>query len=426
MQKEYKLFKKQREFFNSTSPITALICGRGFGKSHVASLYIAINFLRGLRIIALAQTFKALHEVLFAEILARLDEMDIPYRFEKQNMKITYGDGVIYGASYENIESVRGLSQISIAVCDEAALSPSNLFSVLAPCLRGEGIDPYIRLLSTPRRGSWLNLYIKEHPESVEVIHAKTTDNPLITEEQIKLMKQSIVNDEMLQQELEGIMLDIDSESSVIQLKDYPTYDSGHRGELFYMGIDLSGLGSDSNVLTVASRYRVEEQKSIRVADTFELTNEAENLVHKWNVKAVYIDITGSTSCGLLDMLKAKGVNAVGINFAQKPFSDRFANARAEMYVELSTAIKSGMYIESDDIKTQLSYTTLDVNASGKFQLVKKDRIKELIGHSPDESDSLALAIYAMNHGGGIVDEARHAKEVASRYLSMFSRYNDL
>lgn len=394
-------------------------------KSYVASLYIAINFLRGLRIIALAQTFKALHEVLFTEILARLDEMEIPYHFEKQSMKITYGDGVIFGASYENLESIRGLSRISVAVCDEAALSPNTLFSTLSPCLRGEGIDPYIRLLSTPRRGSWLNLYIREHPESVEVIHAKTSDNPLITDEQLQLMKQSIVNDDMLQQELEGVMLDIDSDSSVVQLKDYPRSDSGKTAELFYMGIDLAGLGSDSNVITVSSSYRIEEQVAVRVANTFELTDRVENLCRKYKIQCVYIDITGSTSCGLLDMLKAKGLNAVGINFAQKPFSDRYANARCEMYVELSNAIKSGMFIDSDDIKTQLSYTTINVNPSGKFQLIKKESIKELIGHSPDEADSLALSIYAMNHGGH-GDEVKHAQEVANKYLRMFDRYNSI
>ena len=394
-------------------------------KSYVASLYIAINFLRGLRIIALAQTFKALHEVLFTEILARLDEMGIPYHFEKQSMKITYGNGVIFGASYENLESIRGLSRISVAVCDEAALSPNTLFSTLSPCLRGEGIEPYIRLLSTPRRGSWLNLYIREHPESVEVIHAKTSDNPLITEEQLQLMKQSIVNDDMLQQELEGVMLDIDSDSSVVQLKDYPRSDSGKTAELFYMGIDLAGLGSDCNVITVSSSYRIEEQVAVKVANTFELTDRVENLCRKYKIQCVYIDITGSTSCGLLDMLKAKGLNAVGINFAQKPFSDRYANARCEMYVELSNAIKSGMFIDSDDIKTQLSYTTINVNPSGKFQLIKKESIKELIGHSPDEADSLALSIYAMNHGGH-GDEVKHAQEVANKYLRMFDRYNSI
>lgn len=418
---EYKLFKKQREFFNSKAPICALICGRGFGKSYVASLYIALNFLKGLRIIALAQNFKALHEVLFQEIMNRLNEMEIPYRFEKQAMKLSYGDGVIYGASYEGMESVRGLTNISIAVCDEAALAPANLFATLAPCLRGEGIQPYIRLLSTPRRGSYLNLYIKEHPDAVEVIHAKTTDNPLISKEQLDLMKSSIVSKDLIEQELEGAMLDIDSASSILQLSDFPKHDRIGDGDR-YMGIDLSGLGCDKNVFTVVSKFRIEEQRFVEVADTFELTRIAEDLARNWNVKSIFIDITGSTSCGLLDMLKNKGYSVEGINFARKAYEEsgtKYANARAEMYAELSQAVKAGLYVENDEIKTQLAYTTCEVNGSGKLQIVKKDVIKELIGHSPDEADSLALAVYAMQHGSPEQqkkDEAEHARAVAARY----------
>ena len=150
MNKEYSLFPKQREFLNSTAPITYLCCGRGFGKSFVASLLITINFLQGKRIIALAQNFKALNEVLFQEIRNRLEELEIPARIDSHAMKITYGNGVIYGASYEGLESVRGLSKISLAVCDEAALSPPKLFETLTPCLRGDGITGQVRLLSTP------------------------------------------------------------------------------------------------------------------------------------------------------------------------------------------------------------------------------------------------------------------------------------
>ena len=419
MQKEYKLFKKQREFFSSKAPITALICGRGFGKSYVASLYIAIHFLQGKRIIALAQNFKALHEVLFAEIMARLSEMGIDYHLERQNMKITFGDGVIFGASYENLESIRGLSKISVAVCDEAALSPNTLFSTLSPCLRGEGIDPYIRLLSTPRRGSWLNLYIKEHPESVEVIHAKTSDNPLITDDQLNLMKQSIVSEDLLQQELEGVMLDLDSDSSIIQLRDYQKSDTGLDSRDFYLGIDLSGLGCDNNVITVVSKYRIEEQIKIQVADSLQLLEVAENLIHKWHIKCTYIDVTGSTSCGLLDLLRAKKYSVVGVNFAQQAYDkDRYSNARAEMYGETSIAVKNGLYVQSDDIKTEMCYTTCFVNQSGKLQLIKKSEIKELIGHSPDEADSFALGVYAMNHGSE-AQEADRAREISNKYLNM-------
>lgn len=371
-----------------------------------------------MRIIALAQNFKALDEVLFTQILARLDEMEVPYHFHRQSMKITYGEGVIYGASYVKLDTIRGLSNISLAVCDEAAIAPSSLFSTLSPCLRGEGIEPRIRLLSTPRRGSWLNLYIKEHPDSVEVIHAKTTDNPIITEKQLNIMKESIVNESLLKEELDGEILDIDSDSSIVQLKDYPRIDTGLTSKFYYLGIDLAGLGCDNNVLTVVSKFRIEEQIKIQVADSLHLCEVSENLIRKWNIKCTYIDVTGSTSCGLLDLLKAKHHDVVGINFANAPYDkDRYANARAEMYGETSIAIKEGLYIANDDIKTELSYTTCFINQSGKLQLVKKSEIKELIGHSPDEADSFALGVYAMNHGS-ISQEADRAREISDRYLN--------
>lgn len=413
---EYKLFKKQKAFIKSTSPITYLCCGRGYGKSFVASILIVMNFLQGKRVIALAQNFKALNEVLFQEIRNRLDELQVDCHFDKNAMKITYGDGVIYGASYEGLESVRGLSKISLAVCDEAALAPPKLFETLTPCLRGDGITGYVRLLSTPRRGSWLNLYCKEHSDNVEIITATTMDNELITKDQIELMKSTIVNPEILKQELEGVMLDIDSDASVIQLCDYPSYDSGRTADN-YMGIDLSGLGSDNNVFVVSNRYRIEDVIKLNKADSFELLNVAERLIQQYNIKGTFIDITGSTSCGLYDLMKSKNHPVLGINFAQKPYEDKYNNARCEMYLELSKAVKDGLFVSNQDIKTQLAYTTVSVNNTGKFQLCKKEEIKEAIGHSPDEADAFALSVYAMNHGNTVLNEAKHASEVAARYL---------
>ena len=46
------------------------------------------------------------------------------------------------------------------------------------------------------------------------------------------------------------------------------------------------------------------------------------------------------------------------------------------MYAETAKAIKAGLYVDKQDIKTQLSYTTISVNNSGKFQLCKKEEIK--------------------------------------------------
>lgn len=426
---KYKLFPHQMKLMNSTSPITYMVCGRAAGKSYAASLLIVKYFLEGKKVIALAQTYKSLSEVLFAEIRNRLDELGIKATFNSASMKITYGDGVIYGASYENLESIRGLSRISLAVCDEAALSPNKLFTILSPCLRGEGIKGYIRLLSTPRRGSWLNLFCKEHPDLIELIHATTRDNKFITNEQIKLMTDSIINSDLIKQELEGEMLDLDSDNSIIQLKDYPKVKYKYNGNQdIYIGVDLAGLGADNNVITVINKFEILDQRIINQANTFELSSVIELLYEQYKAKCINIDITGSTSCGVYDMLKLKGYKVQGINFANAAVNkDRYCNIRAEMYVELANMIKSGLYIDNQDIKTELSYTTIFVNNSGKFQLCKKSEIKEMLGHSPDKADSLALAAYGFNHKCQIDcnEEYSNAVDQYLTLVSMQSGYSD-
>lgn len=414
------------KLLQSNSPITYMVCGRAAGKSYAASLLIVKYFLEGKNVIALAQTFKSLSEVLFKEVTNRLEELQVNAHYNRGAMKITYGKGCIYGASYENLESIRGLSRISLAVCDEAALSPSKLFTILSPCLRGEGIEGRIRLLSTPRRGSWLNLFCKEHPDRIEIIHATTRDNKIITEDQIKLMTDSIINEDLLKQEIEGVMLDIDSDASIVQLKDYPrTKQFYTKEESAFIGIDLAGLGNDCNAITVLNQYEILESRLLQNSDTFELSRIAEELYKKYSVKAIYIDVTGSTSCGVYDMLKLKNLNVTGINFAQAAFTkERYQNARAEMYVELSQAIKNGLFIDDEEIKIQLSYTTINVNQSGRFQLCKKEEIKEFIGKSPDKADSVALAVYAMNHSGQAQQESKKAEEIGSKYLQYFEMFS--
>lgn len=420
MQKEYRLFPHQKQFIESTAPITFLCCGRGAGKSYVASLLIIKSFLEGKRVIALAQTWKSLSEVLFAEVTSRLDELSIPYDFNKTSMKITYGTGTIYGGTYENLEAIRGLSNISLAVCDEAALSPSKLFPTLSPCLRGEGITGAIKLLSTPRRGSWLNLYVHDNQDKVEVITAKTSDNKFITAEQIELMKASIVNKDLLEQELNGVMLDISSDASILQMSDYQSCDKGETADAYYCGIDLAGLGADNNVFTIISKYRIEDQIVMNRADTFQLFETFKQLNDKWKIQNTCIDITGSTSNGLFDMMKKLGFRCDGVNFARKPYDEKYSNARSEMYVELANEVKNGLYIQDQDIRVELAYTTINVNDRGKLALDKKEKIKEILGHSPDRSDSLALAVYAMKHS---VDDTYYSSaknlDIAMKFITI-------
>jgi hypothetical protein len=67
------------------------------------------------------------------------------------------------------------------------------------------------------------------------------------------------------------------------------------------------------------------------------------------------------------------------------------------MYDKLARAIKSGFYIDTykfKDIFDALKATSCLINNAGKKSLQSKDKIKEIIGSSPDATDALALTFY--------------------------------
>ena len=144
-----KLFPHQKKLLCSKEPVIYFRAGRGSGKSFICAFIAALSLIQGKRVICLAQTNASSREVIVPEILNHLNKI-IPgqYYFNKSTGKITYKDGVIFLSSYESMESLRGFTKISLCICDEVALAPPDLFTVISFCMRGEGIEPRI-IIST-------------------------------------------------------------------------------------------------------------------------------------------------------------------------------------------------------------------------------------------------------------------------------------
>ena len=70
------------------------------------------------------------------------------------------------------------------------------------------------------------------------------------------------------------------------------------------------------------------------------------------------------------------------------------------MYIEFAKAIKEGFWVD-DDVREEMLAQTVFINNRGQQQLVPKEDVKKILGHSPDRCDAVALAVYAMNHKGG-------------------------
>ena len=394
MEIRFKLFPHQKRIIASTEAILYARCGRGSGKSFTASILAVLAMLRGEKVICLGQTASAVSEVLAPEILDKLNKI-IPgqYSYNKSSHKFQYRKGLIYLQSYESIESIRGYTMISLAILDEAALAPHDVFTILAFCMRGEGIHPRIRMLSTPRPDNWLTRYIAEN--HIPVIHATTRDNKLISEEQIEIMKRTCVDENAWRREFFGEEVDDDNCGTIFSsnlLNSAPKF--MHRNNNGYaIGIDCSGLGKDSNVIVVRNQNEILDIVEKKVASNSELCSTVRGLIMthgKANLSHVAID--EAYGLDLHERLSDAGINATIVPFGGKPKNQAYANRRAEMYINMKKGIEEyGLKGITDELYRQLQATKYILNNNGKVQIIPKDEIKLNIGRSPDIADALAL-----------------------------------
>lgn len=391
------LLPHQRDARKSTKQISGIVGGRGCGKSIFLSVMAVEEMVHGGKVILFAQDFGALMKTMFKEILERFRECGLTPQTNLQNKTIKIGNGELFGYSYENIESVRGLSNCSMLILDEFAVAPINILETASPCLRGSVRPKRIIFGTTPRKGSIWNKWFRDTTVDKDVFTATMYDNTELDEEDYRIQEKAIKDENAFKQEILGTILDDDVEFGIIKQIDYPTIKKQPFG-IHTMGIDCAGSGGDYNVFVVADNSSILEIVREQVADTYKLYNIANNLIQKYDIRRVNVDATGGFGNGIVDMLhhNKSGLIVNPINFGQKPKEDIYVNARAEMYFNLANKIREGFYIEDDKVKEELQYTTYQINGSGKTLLVPKDNIRELIGRSPDTSDALALALYDM------------------------------
>ncbi len=417
MEITYRLFPHQKAVITSQEPILYARMGRGSGKSYIASMLAVISLLKGKRTLAIAQTNQAIREVLVPEILARLNEI-IPgkFKFNQTSNKIVFGKGIIYLGSYESLESLRGYTRISLVILDEAALAPSNIFEVVAFCMRDCDEVPKIRMMSTPRSSNWLTEYVKKN--NIPVITAKTSDNKRITPQEIELMKKAAIDENSWRREFYGDEIDDDTAGVLFTsnlLTSAPKF-LRRNNDGYAIGIDCSGLGKDSNVIVVRNQNEILDIVEKKVATNAELCSIVRGIIMthgKGNLSHVAID--EAYGLDLHERLTEAGINATIVPFGGKANNPAYANRRAEMYINLKKGIEEyGLKGMTEELHRELQATKYLLNNNGKIQIISKDEIRQAIGRSPDIADALALTYIQEIIPCGLIESER---EMQNRYM---------
>lgn len=173
-----------------------------------------------------------------------------------------------------------------------------------------------------------------------------------------------------------------------------------------YITADIARLGSDKIVICVWDGFRVEEIKSFtkeRLSTTGEII---EGLRHKYQIpKSNVICDEDGVGGGIVDFMGYKGFvnNSKPLQNPERyGVDENYNHLKSQCYFRLADRInKGGVYIKVDesqvksDIIQELEQVKQhNMDKDGKRQVLPKDKVKELIGRSPDYSDAIMMREY--------------------------------
>ena len=420
----YKLSKWQKQFVLDGFDDELRIAQTGIssGKSYALSLWIVLQCVKkpGLRGIVIAQNYRALTLVLIREIKKRCSEFGIAVNHNKSSNEIVFYNGsTLYAFSAESPDALLGLTEIDMLCMDEAAYDNAEIYNNAKDRMRGGKYKPMTRLISSPnsteRVQNWFSALCKKYPECV--IRATAFDNPFTSQEfKDELKERYTEGSSMYRQQVLGEILDMDVASQIIFRNQFPKSKSD-TGKEYWFGMDASGVGADSDMYAVIDKYGMVDYVERVESKTQEKVGITTMLYDKYNINSGNIDLTGGYGNGLFDLVAEKGYNVGGINFSQKAIDSKlYPNARTEMYMEFAKAVKEGFWV-NDTVKEELLAQSMFINNKGQPQLVPKEDVKKILGHSPDLCDAVALAVYAMNHTESQVMTQQQAEAVVDEYL---------
>lgn len=156
-------------------------------------------------------------------------------------------------------------------------------------------------------------------------------------------------------------------------------------------GVDVARFGDDRSVIIGRQGMAVFPPIIMRTERTTNIAARAAKAFVAWKAELLLVDDTGHWGHGVIDNLMTGGYPCMGVVFSDKALNSRYHNRRAEMWIEMTRAIKQGtMLPRIPGLSQELTAATYTFY-NGRFLLEEKDQIKLKIGRSPDIADALAL-----------------------------------
>ena len=170
---------------------------------------------------------------------------------------------------------------------------------------------------------------------------------------------------------------------------------------------DVARFGADQTVIAVWSDWRVIQWHTVARSSVTEVATKLKTLMGKYSIapRQVIADEDG-VGGGVVDIVRCRGfVNGSRPMEEPVPMAGRatpnYANLKSQCYFRLADRINRGVVSIDPDCMSieerELLIAELeqvrkrDINKDGKQAVVPKDKVKDILGRSPDRSDTLMM-----------------------------------
>jgi hypothetical protein len=170
-----------------------------------------------------------------------------------------------------------------------------------------------------------------------------------------------------------------------------------------FISADIARYGSDKMVICVWSGFKVIEIFTLDKSSIVETSEAIRGLAlkHKVPNSNIIADEDG-VGGGVVDVIKCKGFVNNSKALKEDNVLVEYQNLKTQCYYKLAEKIqKNEVYIDCSDgylqdlIIKELEQVKRDkIDSDGKLRIIPKEKVKELIGHSPDYTDALMMRLW--------------------------------
>lgn len=376
---------------------------------------IMSNVFEGIR-----QGTEELKQALIGDSRRKVDK--IGTSLSRQRITFNNGGGVealTLGGMFDDISHNRAVGKGDVFIIDEAAMVRDDAYmeTTRREFARTDGGRNKLVAISNPHNPGW---FYDALTGEAEPRHLIIWMDALTAVEEGRWTKEQVLTSELVTKaNMDGITkyLLCELPETGTGMFDLPKIEDGEVNGISYIGVDSAYRGKDNicyartvahgGRLHVAEVATIKKKTWIQGKTSKDIIRQTARLARACGAPLTCVDV--GQGIWLTEGLENAGINVLGIHFNAGPTKRRVErkhytavnalNQRAEMHLDLQQLIDQEQITFStqvwEQVKDAWPFITAEMDTRGKYKIREKQKIKQLIGRSPDELDAVLLSIHA-------------------------------